>query len=269
MATPVAPSLLQTLPALELALLNPWQRGFPLCDEPFAVVGAALDLSAAQVLQAYRQLAQEGALSRIGAVFAPGSGGASILSAMAVPPERLEAVAAVVSAHPGVNHNYERENAYNLWFVVTGPSAAQVECTIASLEADTGLTALRLFPPIEGLESANGQPEGGFTSADRPCPCSTPELEPGPSEWTLVSREDDVAGYDGPETVATFQRRSERLTVRVWPFRGRLPATLVGTADHSPIGDHCCVIGEVCFDMALARVESGLRRGTITARDPQ
>jgi len=63
---------------------------------------------------------------------------------MAVPPERLEAVAAVVSAHPGVNHNYERENAYNLWFVVTGPSAAQVECTIASLEADTGLTALRL-----------------------------------------------------------------------------------------------------------------------------
>lgn len=109
----------------------------------------------------------------------------------------------------------------------------------------------------------------GFTSADRPCPCSTPELEPGPSEWTLVSREDDVAGYDGPETVATFQRRSERLTVRVWPFRGRLPATLVGTADHSPIGDHCCVIGEVCFDMALARVESGLRRGTITARDPQ
>ena len=145
---PAAPALgstgFQPSPAQRLSLLNAWQRGFPLCDEPFAVVGAALDLSAAQVLQAYRQLAQEGALSRIGAVFAPGSGGASILSAMAVPPERLEAVAAVVSAHPGVNHNYERENAYNLWFVVTGPSAAQVECTIASLESDTGLTALRL-----------------------------------------------------------------------------------------------------------------------------
>lgn len=145
---PAAPALgstgFQPSPAQRLSLLNAWQRGFPLCDEPFAVVGAALDLSAAQVLQAYRQLAHEGALSRIGAVFAPGSGGASILSAMAVPPERLEAVAAVVSAHPGVNHNYERENAYNLWFVVTGPSAAQVERTIASLEADTGLTALRL-----------------------------------------------------------------------------------------------------------------------------
>ena len=118
-------------PAQRLSLLNAWQRGFPLCDEPFAVVGAALDMPSAQVLQAYRQLAQEGALSRIGAVFAPGSGGASVLAAMAVPPDRLEAVAAVVSAHPGVNHNYERENTYNLWFVLTGASDAQVQRSIS------------------------------------------------------------------------------------------------------------------------------------------
>jgi DNA-binding Lrp family transcriptional regulator len=131
-------------PAQRLSLLNAWQRGFPLCDEPFAVVGAALDMPSAQVLQAYRQLAQEGALSRIGAVFAPGSGGASVLAAMAVPPDRLEAVAAVVSAHPGVNHNYERENTYNLWFVLTGASDAQVEQAMQGLEAATGLNALRL-----------------------------------------------------------------------------------------------------------------------------
>ncbi|PIF92354.1 DNA-binding Lrp family transcriptional regulator [Acidovorax sp. 62] len=131
-------------PAQRLSLLNAWQRGFPLCDEPFAVVGAALGMPSAQVLQAYRQLAQEGALSRIGAVFAPGSGGASVLAAMAVPPDRLETVAAVVSAHPGVNHNYERENTYNLWFVLTGASEVQVEQAMVALEAATGLSALRL-----------------------------------------------------------------------------------------------------------------------------
>ena len=131
-------------PAQRLSLLNAWQRGFPLCDEPFAVVGAALDMPSAQVLQAYRQLAQEGALSRIGAVFAPGSGGASVLAAMAVPPDRLEAVAAVVSAHPGVNHNYERENTYNLWFVLTGASEVQVEQAMVELEAAAHLPALRL-----------------------------------------------------------------------------------------------------------------------------
>jgi hypothetical protein len=61
---PAAPALgstgFQPSAAQRLSLLNAWQRGFPLCDEPFAVVGAALDLSAAQVLQAYRQLAHGG-----------------------------------------------------------------------------------------------------------------------------------------------------------------------------------------------------------------
>ena len=72
--------------ALDLALLNPWQRGFPLLPEPFAAIGAPLDLGAAEVLTHYARLQREGTLSRIGAVFAPGAGGASLLAAMAVPP---------------------------------------------------------------------------------------------------------------------------------------------------------------------------------------
>ena len=30
-------------------------------------------------------------------------------------------MAAWVDALPGVNHNYEREHRFNLWFVITGP----------------------------------------------------------------------------------------------------------------------------------------------------
>ena len=86
------------------------------------------------MLQAYRQLAHEGALSRIGAVFAPGSGGPPSLAAMAVPPERLEAVAATVSAHPGVNRNHERETPQPVVRGHRPQRADQVECTIASLE---------------------------------------------------------------------------------------------------------------------------------------
>ena len=41
--------------------------------------------------------------SRVGAVFARRGG--PLLAAMAVPPYGLNAVAAVVSSHPGVNHN--------------------------------------------------------------------------------------------------------------------------------------------------------------------
>lgn len=129
---------------LALALLNPWQRGFPLVRRPFDTVAAACGLAPVEVLAGYARLQREGALSRIGAVFAPGSGGAALLCAMAAPPERLDAVAAIVSAHPGVNHNYAREHAYNLWFVLTGCDAQAVERALRGLEAACGLAALRL-----------------------------------------------------------------------------------------------------------------------------
>ncbi|MBI5256312.1 MAG: Lrp/AsnC family transcriptional regulator [Burkholderiales bacterium] len=127
-----------------LSLLNRWQHGFPLEREPFGAIGRALGLPAATVIQGLRELRGNGALSRIGGVFGTGTGGAALLAAMAVPTERLEAVAAIVSAHPGVNHNYERENQHNLWFVMTGRDAESVEFGMQSLEQATGLPALRL-----------------------------------------------------------------------------------------------------------------------------
>lgn len=130
--------------AADLALLNPWQHGFPLVREPFAYLARALDLREADVLAACERLQRAGAISRIGGVFAPGVGGAALLAAMAVPHDRLHEVAATVSAHPGVNHNYEREHAFNLWFVMTGRDAPAVEAAMQGLERATGLPALRL-----------------------------------------------------------------------------------------------------------------------------
>lgn len=127
-----------------LALLNPWQHGFPLQRAPFETVAAQAGLTEAAVLAGYRELHAQGAFDRIGAVFAARAGGAALLAAMAVPPERLEAVAARVSAHPGVNHNYEREHALNLWFVMTGADRAAVHAAMDAIEAATGTRALRL-----------------------------------------------------------------------------------------------------------------------------
>ena len=138
------PSLLPATDPLVLALLYPWQRGFPLVRAPFAQIGAAAHLSETQVIDGYRRLQTGGALSRIGGVFAGGAGGAALLAAMAVPPARLEEVAATVSQHPGVNHNYQREHTHNLWFVMTGADRPAVQLAMQSLEAATGLLALQL-----------------------------------------------------------------------------------------------------------------------------
>ena len=140
MDMPVRPTGL----ALPQRLLDRWQRDFPLVDRPFAQVGQAEGATENEVIAAIDGLLGSGAASRLGGVWAPGVGGAAVLCAMAVPAKRLQAVAAQVSAHPGVNHNYEREHALNLWFVMTGSSRASVDQALAAIEIEAKLPVLRL-----------------------------------------------------------------------------------------------------------------------------
>lgn len=125
-------------------MLNEMQRDFPLVERPFDALAKHYGLSTSEVLKHYRDWLASGALSRVGGVFHQAAGGASLLAAMAVPADDLERVADIVSRHPGVNHNYEREHGYNLWFVMTGPDAESVSTAMAKLDHDTGYVALRL-----------------------------------------------------------------------------------------------------------------------------
>lgn len=129
---------------LKLTLLNDWQHGFPLLPRPYLHIARQLGVSEAVVMQAYAALGHDGSLSRIGGVWGAGAGGAAQLCAMAVPADRLQAVAERVNAEPGVNHNYLREHDYNLWFVITGPDAQQLEQRMQAIERDCRLPALRL-----------------------------------------------------------------------------------------------------------------------------
>jgi len=138
------------LDATDFQLVNPWQRGFPLEPRPFEVVGREAGVSESETLARLKSLKEKGILDRIGPVFRPNTVGASTLAAMAVPAERLAAVAALVSGEPGVNHNYEREHAFNLWFVATGATPAAVEEALARIERASGIRVLRL-PLVEEL----------------------------------------------------------------------------------------------------------------------
>lgn len=126
------------------ALIDGWQRGFPLVREPFAAIAEALGATEAAVLEACRQLHADGVLGRIGGLFGAGAGGAGALAALAVPPHRLAEVAALVSACPGVNHNYEREHRWNLWFVVHAADAGALAHTLDTIAHATALPMLRL-----------------------------------------------------------------------------------------------------------------------------
>ena len=64
-----------------------------------------------------------------------------------MPAARLEAVAAFVNGYEEVNHNYQREHTFNLWFVVTAPEQERIRQVLAEIEAGTGLAVLDL--PLE------------------------------------------------------------------------------------------------------------------------
>lgn len=126
------------------ALLNAWQRALPLVPRPFDALGAPHGLDGAAVRTLLREALARGEASRVGAVFGVGAGGAAMLCALAVAPERLDAVARSVDAEPGVSHNYAREHAFNLWFVASARDADALAATIGRIERHTGLAALRL-----------------------------------------------------------------------------------------------------------------------------
>lgn len=124
----------------DLRLISHLHGGFPLSDRPFADVAAQLGWSEDRVLERLRVLLARGDLTRFGPLFQiERAGGRFVLAALAVPEDRFDAVAAQVNALPEVAHNYRRNHALNMWFVLATTSPAAAQSAIARIEADTGL----------------------------------------------------------------------------------------------------------------------------------
>ncbi len=130
--------------SLDYRLLHDFQQNFPICPAPFAELAGRLGVAENVVLRMLEQLRREGKISRVGAVFAPKRIGASTLAAVAVPPEKLDVVARAVNRFPEVNHNYEREHRYNLWFVVTAGSEGRLQAALGAIEQAAGYAVVAL-----------------------------------------------------------------------------------------------------------------------------
>ena len=131
-------------------LLNRLQSQFPVVGQPFAAMGRELGLGEEEVLERTRALRESGILRHLSAIFdVRHVGYRSTLVSFSVPEERLEAAAAVVSAHPGVSHNYAREHEYNLWFVLAVPRSVDLEAVVADLAAKAGIVKYHILPALK------------------------------------------------------------------------------------------------------------------------
>jgi DNA-binding Lrp family transcriptional regulator len=119
---------------LEKHLLNDFQHDMPLSATPFADIAQHLGVTEEEVLDTLNSLQNAGVISRVGPVFTPNRVGVSTLAAMSIPQQELECVARIISAFPEVNHNYERDHAFNLWFVVTASSEEHLDIVLHEIE---------------------------------------------------------------------------------------------------------------------------------------
>jgi DNA-binding Lrp family transcriptional regulator len=127
-------------------LIDRLQRSVPLSERPFSDIAAESELTESQVIDRLGRLLETGVLTRFGPLFhIERAGGQFILAALAVPEVRYDKVSALVNALPEVAHNYRRDHALNMWFVVAAetPEAAWAACD--QIEAATGLP-VHAFP---------------------------------------------------------------------------------------------------------------------------
>ena len=129
------------------AILNRIQSDFPIASRPFEAIGQELGLSEAHVIERVRALKAQGIIRRIGANFVPGKVGfVSTLCAARVPEEKIDHFAQVVNRYPGVTHNYQRDNAFNVWFTFIARSREEIAQSLARIAQETGVETILNLP---------------------------------------------------------------------------------------------------------------------------
>jgi DNA-binding Lrp family transcriptional regulator len=260
------------LDALDRALLEHMQAAFPLVPRPFAALGEGLGLGEAEVLARVRQIKGAGIIRQIGAIFDTRRlGYQSTLVAFHTADGALEEMAAHVSAHPGVSHNYARPHHYNLWFTLAVPPGHGLEDEIHHLAQQMGvddwlnLPALRVFKIRTHFKLAgdkgyrNGDMEGRAASQSRALSTADiPYVRALQQDLPLVSRPfAEIGGGLGLSEDALLDRARE---LEAAGIMRRFSAVL----RHRRVG--YTANGMACWVVPEARIEAV---GQLAARYPQ
>jgi len=171
MSEPTSPSATgpesDVLEDLDRELLNAVQWDFPLDPRPFAVIGERLGLSEEATRERVARVKALGVLRQLSAIFDTRAlGYGSALVAAQIDPDRVDEAAAVISAHPGVSHNYKRNHRYNLWYTVAVPPGDSLEEHVEVLHRDSGALVTRRLPTLKLYKIGVKLDMTGATAAD-------------------------------------------------------------------------------------------------------
>ena len=143
--------LIMSLDNLDRKLLNLIQTSFPVVPKPYQELALALGTSEIDVMQRIGKMRASGIIRRLGGIFDSRKlGYRGTLCALKVPPQRIDEVAAVINAYPGVTHNYLREHEYNMWFTLLAENQASIDHILDEIRNVTGIEEM-LNLPAKGI----------------------------------------------------------------------------------------------------------------------
>jgi len=131
---------------LDNSIIGALQTGVPFVSRPFEVVAERVGCDEPTVIDTAQRLSEDGVLREISAVL-EGSvlDHDSALCTGHIPADRVDEVAAVVSSHPTVTHNYLRDHHYNLWFTISAPRDQGVDRHVYALARAARVNAFHIL----------------------------------------------------------------------------------------------------------------------------
>lgn len=125
--------------AIDRAIINKLQKGFPICPRPYEQAAVEFGISEGELIRRLKAMLDDKRLSRFGPLFhAERMGGGLSLCAMALPEDDFERIAEQVNAYPEVAHNYARDHELNMWFVLATETPERIGKVLEEIEARTG-----------------------------------------------------------------------------------------------------------------------------------
>ena len=132
---------------IDRAILNRIQSDFPITPHPYLAIAEDLGLSEKEVLDRLGRLKRKGIIRRIGGNFVPEKlGFVSTLCAAKVPADKIDHFARAVNRYPGVTHNYQRDNEFNVWFTFIARSIEEIEENLRNISKETQITEIINLP---------------------------------------------------------------------------------------------------------------------------
>ena len=107
---------------LENKLIEVIQQDIPFVEEPFETIAETLGLPVSKTMELLQDLKQRGIIRQIAPIYDTKSlGYESSLVAFKIDEEDLTNAVNILNEHPGISHNYLRDDEFNVWFTIAIP----------------------------------------------------------------------------------------------------------------------------------------------------